>query len=128
MLRTSLVFVSTALLLAGCGRGLTQVEEAAEDARISTERMIDNAEARSNAKQAEIFAMAAKMRREETESREGPRYEARKDGAGDNWMIYDNRTGAPATIGNEVMMGLTRAQVSAKLSHMASDGDQVFRK
>jgi hypothetical protein len=129
MLRTSLIFLSCGLLLTGCGRGgLAQVENAAEDARVSTERMVDSAEARSNARQARIFAEAAEMQRADTARREGPRYEARKDGAGDNWIIYDTTTGAPARVGTQVQTGLTRAQADANLARMEEDYVSVFRK
>lgn len=127
-MRTSLILSATGLLLTGCGPGLSQVGDAAEGARVRTERMVDAAEAASNARQAQIFADAAQMQREDTARLEGPRYEARKDGAGDNWTIYDTTTGAPARVGTQVQTGLTRAQASANLSHMEDEDNIVFRK
>lgn len=91
--------------------------------------MVDRAEAASNARQKAIFAEAAQMQRADNTQRDGPRYEARKDGAGDNWMIYDTRTGQPAKVGTQSQTGLTRAQAAANMSHMQDDDDGgVFRR
>lgn len=127
MLRTVLTLVAGSVLLAGCGGNLDDVSKAAEGARVSTERMADRAEAASNAKQEQIFADAAEMQRADA-GRQGPRFEARKDGAGDNWMIYDTVTGAPAMVGAQVQTGLSRAQAQATLSHMEDPENQIFRK
>jgi hypothetical protein len=128
MLRESLTLLAAALLLAGCGRSLSRIGDAADQARIRTEHMADAAQSASNARQAEIFAQAEQIVRKETEAQQGPRYEAHKDGAGDKWIIYDNRTGAPAVIGTEVETGLTHAQAAARLAHMADDTQINFRK
>lgn len=91
--------------------------------------MVDAAEAKSNARQARIFAEAAQMERADNARRDGPRFEARKDGAGDNWMIYDNQTGAPARVGTQVMSGLSRQQAAANLSQMQEeDAPITFRR
>jgi hypothetical protein len=91
--------------------------------------MVDAAEAESNAKQARIFAEAAQMERADKARRDGPRFEARRDGAGDNWMIYDNETGAPARVGAQVMSGLSRQQAAANLSQMQEDDAPItFRR
>lgn len=128
MLRSVTAVLVSGLLMISCGRELPDVGRAADGVRVRTERMIDSAEAKSNSKQAKIFAEAAELGREEASRKEGPRYEARKDGAGDNWIIYDSRTGNPARVGSDVMTGLTREEARSKLSHMEDEDDMVFRR
>jgi hypothetical protein len=125
MLRENLILLSAVVLLAGCER----VVDAAEHARIKTEHMADAAQSASNAREAKIFAQAAQMIRRENRDLEGPRYEARKDGAGDSWTIYDNRTNAPATVGTQVETGLSHAQAAARMAHMVDDNEvPTFRR
>jgi hypothetical protein len=126
-MRKSVIFLSLSVILTGCGRGLSQVSDFAEHARLRTERMADDAEYASGARQAQVFAKAAQMERLEAQ-REGPRFEARKDGAGDNWTIYDNLTDKPAVVGTEVEAGLTHAQAAARLAHMVDEREITFRK
>jgi hypothetical protein len=128
MLRNILILLFLSGLLAACGRGMSQVADTAENVRLSTERMADSAENASNARQARIFAQATRIERQETMQREGPRYEARKDGAGDNWTIYDNLTDKPAVVGTEVEIGLTHAQAAARLAHMIDETQITFPK
>jgi hypothetical protein len=128
MLRESLPLLAAALLLTGCERSVRQIGDAADHARMTTEHMADAAQSASNARQAEIFAQAEQIVRKKTEAQQGPRYEARKDGAGDNWIIYDNQTGAPAVVGTEVETGLSHAQAAARLGRMVDDSQITFRK
>lgn len=122
-MRNSLLLLLLVPMLTGCGRGVDQATEAAERARVRTERLVDAAQNASNRRQAQIFADAAQMDRQEAVHRDGPRYEARKTGAGDDWTIYDNTTGAPATVGTQVQTGLTREKARANLSRMLDDDE-----
>lgn len=128
MIRTRTAIGLSGLLLVGCSNELPDLGRAAEGVRVRTERMVDSSEAASNSRQEKIFAEAAELGRAEESRNHGPRFEARKDGAGDNWIIYDNRTGNPARIGSDVMTGLSLEEARAKLSHMEDEDDLVFRR
>jgi hypothetical protein len=107
----------------GCDVNPDRLSAAAERARVRTEHLNDAAIAKSNAKEAQIFADAAALRREREEITEGPRYEVRKDGGG-NYMIYDNLTGSPARAGTRTQVGLSAAEAYGTLDKMQDEADE----
>jgi hypothetical protein len=110
-------------LACGCDINPDRFSAAAERARVRTEHLNDAAIAKSNAREAQIFADAAALRREREELTEGPRYEVKRDRAG-NYMIYDNLTGAPARAGTHTQVGLSAADAYGILDKMQDDDDE----
>jgi hypothetical protein len=110
-------------LVSGCDMSPSRLSSAAETARMRTEHLNDDLIAKSNAREAKIFADAAAMRRTREEIVEGPRYEVRKDGSSSTYLIYDNRTGSVARIGTQTQIGLTAAEANGVIAKMQDMDD-----
>jgi hypothetical protein len=125
LMRTTLCLLCAAgLLLAGCGRALHSVADAAENARTATERMASATYASDVQKEIQIYPDATNLRRPEEPIRLSTRYETRE--GPDGFMVYDTQNHTIARIGNNSQAGLTQDQAreAAEALSWANDHNQ----
>lgn len=117
----------TVLGLGACDTRVSQLGQAADSARRATERMADNGEAASAAREARVLAdaqgiedRAAARAAEDNGGR--PRYEIRKDG--DSWTVYDTANNRAARVGPKLQAGLSHEKALAVFNDLQSEEEQ----
>ena len=126
--RVNWMTVLALLALGACDVPVGQMSKAADSARSATERMADNGDAASAAREAQVFADAqgiedrAADRAAAEENGGRPRYEIRKEG--DSWTVYDTANHRPARVGPTLQTGLTHDKAQAAFDSLLSDDEQ----
>jgi hypothetical protein len=117
------------VVLSACDSSVGQLSKAADSARSATERMADNGDAASAAREAQVFADAQSIEdkaadRAAAEENGGrPRYEIRKEG--DSWTVYDTANHRPVRVGPKLQTGLSHDKAQAVFDDLLSDEGQT---
>jgi hypothetical protein len=119
------------LLLAGCGRGVGAISNAAESVRASAEHLGVRERSDNDAREARILTQAVDIENKADadalqESSQTSRYEVRQEGGA--WAVYDLTTGRMARVGLKTQSKLTRSQADqAAIDMQAEENESQMR-
>jgi hypothetical protein len=127
MRRQLVPVLSLLLLTAGCDASVSELNRVADSTRNATEHAAILADAASDAREANIYAAAARIDAREKaaagiqENGGRPRYEIRQDGAGDRWVVYDTVNNRNVRSGVRTQSGLSHADAEALFSSLQNE-------